>query len=58
MRALSAIWRFTKRLIYRTWLWLTPSPEQEALAKQIRNDQSLSTRTLADSRTPGPRLRF
>lgn len=57
MGALLAIWRFAKRLVYHTWLWLTPSPEQEALAKQIRNDQSQETRTRVDmaGRT---RLRF
>ncbi len=48
MGALLAIWRLTKRLVYRSWLWFTPSPEQEALAKKIRNDQSQETRAYVD----------
>ena len=38
MRVLLAVPRFVARLANRAWVWVTPSPEEEILAQQVRRD--------------------
>lgn len=48
MRALFTVPRFVAHLAKRAWLWISPSPEEEILAQQLRKDfrnqQSHTTR--------------